>query len=234
MCKSLQSPVSINFNSNYFSNADKMFYGCEKLTTIPQIDMSGITSTNYMFGYCTGLENIDEFSLSNANNLNQTFYGCSNLKTIRFVNTSKFTSANGTFYNCTNLTTVEGLDMSNCSTTNIFQACTNLTNLTLKNIKKTLTIGSGTTYGHLLTVDSLVNTIKELWAYTSGTYKLTVGTANTEKLANVYVKLITATDEMIAADPNIESKMPCEVCESTDEGAMLITDYATSKGWTIS
>jgi hypothetical protein len=35
-----------------------------------------------------------------------------------------------------------------------------------------------------------------------------MGSANTAKLTDVYVKLITPTEEQIAADPNINSKMP--------------------------
>ena len=57
---------------------------------------------------------------------------------------------------------------------------------------------------------------------------LTVGTANLEKLSTVYVKL-TSEEEENSSYP----KLPCTVCESTDEGAMLISDYMALKQWTL-
>jgi len=138
---------------------------------------------------------------------------------------------------CRSLETIQGvIDLQSATSTyGMVSDCSKLTTITLKNIKKEIQIGSGTSYGHLLTIDSLVNTIKELWDYSGGetTYKLSMGTANTAKLVDVYVKLITPTAEQIEADPYIENKKPCEVCESTDEGAMLISAYAYLKNWQI-
>ena len=37
---------------------------------------------------------------------------------------------------------------------------------------------------------------------------------------------------MIKEDAN-NPKLPCEVCESNDEGAMTVVDYMTSKNWTL-
>jgi hypothetical protein len=107
--------------------------------------------------------------------------------------------------------------------------------LEVKNIKSTFQIGSGTSWGHLLTLDSLLNAIKELWIKTgTSTSKLMMGTANIEKLADVYVKLIDITDEMRAEDEYIDNKAPFVQCESTDEGAMLITEYVTTvKNWQL-
>lgn len=152
------------------------------------------------------------------------------------LDTSKVADMRNMFYGCVNIITIPLLDMINVtSMSGMFTNCRALTNLTLKNIKRNLIIGSGTNWGHLLTVDSLVNTIKELWDYSSvsSNYTLSMGSANLTKIANIYVKLITPTQEQIETDPYINNKKPCEVCESTDEGAMTITAYANLKHWTL-
>lgn len=107
-----------------------------------------------------------------------------------------------------------------------------MVNCYLRNIKTNLQVGSGTSYGHLLTLDSLTHLIYEL-RDTGSLKTLTVGSANLEKLANVYVKTVDITDEMRAEDDLIDEKLPFVVCESTDEGAMLIIDYAVFKNWDI-
>ena len=75
--------------------------------------------------------------------------------------------------------------------------------------------------------------IKEL-VNTGSSKTFTIGTENTAKLSNTYEKLINITDEMRAEDDLIDSKMPFEVCESTDEGALaILTDYVALKNWSI-
>jgi hypothetical protein len=56
---------------------------------------------------------------------------------------------------------------------------------------------------------------------------------NIDKLASVYVRLIEVTDEMRSEDDLVDEKKPFEVCNSTDEGAMLITDYVLTKNWAL-
>ena len=65
-------------------------------------------------------------------------------------------------------------------------------------------------------------------------YKLYVkrqqlGTANLNKIASTYVKFVDSTQTEIAVD----TKGDVVVCESTDEGAMLLQDYALLKNWTL-
>ena len=107
----------------------------------------------------------------------------------------------------------------------MFTNCFKLTNLTLLNIKVDLQIGSGTSYGHLLTLDSLINTVMELWNYSDGSKspKLTMGSANLEKIANTYVLVTDETTD----------KMTAEVCDSTTEGAITLKAFAELKGWTL-
>lgn len=140
------------------------------------------------------------------------------------------TGGNEAFTDDKALVTISTIDLRDPTLTayNMFTRCTNLTNLDIININsKSLQIGSGTAWGHLLTVDSLVNCCKECIKGDSSR-TLTIGSANIEKLASVYVKL---TDE--AEEDETLPKLPMIQCESTDEGAMLISDYMTLKNWLL-
>ena len=215
------------------TNFNMMFSYCSKLTTIPLLNTSNVTNMSYMFQQCKALLTIPEIDTSSVTNMNGTFYTCSALTSIPQMDTSKVTNTSGMFHTCKALTSIPPMDIRNVTNTgNMFTNCTNLTNINLKNIKIALTIGSGTTWGYLLTVDSLVGTIYEL-RDTGSSKTLSMGTTNLAKLASVYVKTIDITDEMRAEDDLVGEKLPFVVCESTDEGAMLITDYVLLKNWKL-
>ena len=224
------------FDISNCTNAEHLFNYCTKLEQVPLLDTSKITSFFYMFGNCTNLKTIPQLDTSNGQRFPNMFDSCENLLEVPALETKNGTYMQQMFRSCTNLKTVNGIDLLNATNvTNIFSWCVNLTNINVKNIKIALQIGSSNSFGHKLTLDSLLNTIKELWNMSSSSSKtLTVGSANLSKLASVYVKLVDITDEMRAEDEYIDNKLPFEVCESTDEGAMLITDYAsTLKNWEI-
>lgn len=163
-------------------------------------------------------------------NLNFTsfFRGCTRLlRTSNILLNLKPTSINTCFYGDCSLVSVE-LDLLNCTnTSSAFYECCMLTNLKLLNIKTNIQIGSGTSWGHLLTLESLLHTCQEC-IDTGSSLTLTIGSANTDKLTDIYVKLTGEAEE----DETLP-KLPMVQCESTDEGAMTIQDYLALKNWRI-
>lgn len=229
--------TSLNLDLSNCTSATQM---CQN-TPIKTLTLSNTGLIKDFSSFCYRADDLGEISpldLSSCTNFGSAFYmdtfGSHPLKEVHISNSGKVTNFSASFRNCSNLETIETIDLYSHTSglSNMVQGCNNLTNLTVKNVRMSqLTINVSN-----LTVDSLVNTIKELWDYSTSTstYRLVMATTNLAKLENVYVKLITPTAEQIAQDQYIESKMPCEVCESTDEGAMLITEYAVMKGWTLS
>ena len=170
---------------------------------------------------------------SSVTNMTYMFNGCKNITTIPQIDTSAVTNMSGMFFYCTNLTTIPQLDTSAVTNmTDVVYNCVALTDCYLRNIKRSLQVGSGTKWGHLLTLESLLYMIGEL-VNVGVSRTFTVGSANLAKLADIYVKTIEITDDMRAADRLIDSKMPFEVCESTDDVAILISDYVLEKNWQL-
>ena len=227
------------FDTSNVTNMSYMFYSCSKLTSVPQFDTSKVKNMERMFHNCTKLTSVPLFDTSNVTNMSSVFIGCSSLTNVPLFDTSKVTDMKGAFYSCEVLTEIPALDMRNVTDfSEAFWSCDAVTDIRIRNIKANLTVGSGTltnstSYGQLLTVDSLVHLIYELRKQ-SYSRTLTVGTTNLAKLADVYVKAVEITDEMRAEDDLIDEKYPFVRCDSTDEGAMLITTYAsTIKNWAV-
>jgi surface protein len=232
-----------SFDTSSNVSLEYMFAECDNMLNVKGVfDISTTDITGNMFYNCRLLENINiQFICPNprpnvAIGMSSMFSNCMKLKEIDLTAFSKILAGNiyAMFNSCYELEKIEGiLDLYNCSQQgSAFYLTYALTGVTLKNIRKSLQIGSGTSYGHLWQLPYLVNAIKELWDLTGSTQQtLTIGSANLEKIANVYVKLVEVTDEMIAADEYAANKLPCIECESTDEGAMTLTAYAGLKNW---
>lgn len=224
-------------DTSQVTNMNSMFNTCSKLQSVPLLNTSKVTRMMYMFQNCSNLTTIPQLDTSNVTTMNSMFMSCKSLETIPPLDTSNVTNMGYMFQYCEKLMTISQLNLIKVSSniSDFLYGCSSLTNLTLLNIKINITIGEGTSWGHLLTLDSLINTIKEL-VNMGASRTLTMGSANLEKIANVYVRRTTEGDipTCLSDNSNIDlAKAPCEVCESTDEGAMLITAYANSKNWTL-
>lgn len=221
-CSSLtQAPVFDTSNGITF---EYMFNGCSALTQAPLLDTSRGTNFRGMFNGCAALTQVPSLDTSEGTNFTGMFKGCSRLTSAPAFNTSHGVTLDQMFSGCSELVTVEGVDLNMCleGAKNIFYNCSQLTNLCLFNIRSSIALASGTSWGHLLTVGSLVQAIKELCGVTTS-QTLTISAPNLEKIANLYCRVIDDTTE----------KIEMELCESTDEGAMTLREYAALKNWAI-
>ena len=226
------NPVTVNVGDNplrnyingYFDlctpskkkSAERLFASLNNLTEVTNEDFpfhltSGFTNFMYMFYYCGNLTKVPLFDTKDATGTRDMFNNCHKLKVIPAYDLRNVTGS-----------TIQSM----------FNRLLTVEEIWIRNIGASYTVGSGTTYGHLLTLESLLHLIKEL-RNMGASRILTVGSANLEKLANVYVRFVEITDEMRADDDLIDEKLPFEVCESTDEGACSIIEYVSYKNWEI-
>lgn len=231
----LDRNISIINNTGTIGVIDNVFYNNINQTNFPLFDCTNVTTSSGAFYNCLAMEEIPNYTFTKLTKANQMFLACKKLKSVPNIFSNTITNASQMFQTCESLESCE-IDLLSCtSNSQMFYNCYELTNLKLHNIKINTTIGTNTSYGTKITLDSLIFCIKELWSYkdTTTTRTLTMSTNSKDLITNTYVKLITPTQEQIEADPYIESKLPCQVCDSADEGAMTITAYANLKNWTI-
>ena len=72
--------VKLDFSKT--SRADQMFYWANKITAVPEIDVSNVENCYAMFSTATSLVTIEKFKVSAKTNLNNAFYGCLSLENI--------------------------------------------------------------------------------------------------------------------------------------------------------
>lgn len=186
----------------------------------------------HMFLYSKVTE-IPPFDISKATELDSTFMVCSKLKVLPMLDTAHIVNFNSVINQSAGINVIPSWDVRSGTNFNgAFSSNYNMKEIWWRNIKANLQVGSGNSWGSQLTLESLIHLIKEL-RDTGTLLTFTVGSANLNKLANIYVRTIEITDEMREQDDLIDEKLPFELCESTDEGATLITQYVFAKNWQL-
>lgn len=237
-CRSITDLDLSSFDTRNVTTMQQMFGTCESLTNVnlSSFNTSQVTDMSFLFYSCKKITSLDlsSFDTSNTKTMYQMFCYSNKLENLNLSNwnTSNVTNMQYMFNNGYELKTILGtLDLLSATNINyMFSSCSKLENVTLKNIKISLSFSESSK----LSNETLINTIQELWDLTGSTSQtLKLSSTSKTNIANIYVKLIEATDEMRAEDPYIDNKKPCVVCESTDEGAMTLTEYTIGKGWSI-
>lgn len=221
--------------SDKLTNISSIFANSNIPSDLIITNTENVKNVSNMFRNSRNIYIIPNFNFKNVIDASSFIYQNISVKKLPNIFGNRVTNFSYSCYAATALKECE-LDLLSCTNnTAMLHNCKELTNLKLHNIKINTTIGTGTSWGTKLTKESLIFCIKELWSYKDTTTKrtLTMSTPSKTLIADIYVKLITPTQEQIEADPYINNKLPCEVCESTDEGAMTITAYANLKNWTI-
>ena len=224
----------VKLSPNFKCTSANLAFKNTGLRTVEGFNASETTGLNSTFSYCQNLTGEMILDIPKCTDLTNSFQYCTHITSIKLTNSHNVTKWSSAFSQCVALVTLEA-DLYSASSIGTFMSGTSrMENLTLKNIRKAITIGSGTSYGRYLTDASLVNTAQELWDLTGSTRQtLTASTQSKNRFNAIYVKLVDITDEMRLADPYIDNKKPCEVCESTDDGAMTLREYIVSKNWSI-
>ena len=197
---------------------------------------SNATTIQSMFNGCAAIVSPPLFDTSKVTTAQALYYVCRRLKYPPLINLRGVASVSEMYYQCGVLEVIPAHDCRNV--TNYYNWCVAdgaLREIWIKNIKANIQVSDGRTWGHLLTVESLIHLIREL-RDTGSAKTLTMGATNLAKITGdnaVYVKVVEVTDEMREQDDLIDEKLPFELCESTDEGAILITEYTQLKNWQL-
>ena len=141
-CEALTTLDVSKWNTSKVTSMFATFANCVHLKTIDvsKWDTSNVTDMTGMFNACNGTTNIDvsRWNTSKVTSMRWMFKTCVYLTSMDISNwdTSNVTNMEGMFDSCRDLRTITGvIDMKSCTSyARMFDACTNLTNVKIKNL----------------------------------------------------------------------------------------------------
>lgn len=141
-CEALTTLDVSKWNTSKVTSMYATFANCVRLKTIDvsKWDTSNVTDMTGMFNACNGTTSIDvsKWNTSKVTSMRWMFKTCVYLTSMDITNwdTSNVTNMEGMFDSCRDLRTITGvIDMKRCTSyARMFDACTNLTNVKIKNL----------------------------------------------------------------------------------------------------
>lgn len=241
---------------------ESTFENCIYITDFPFSKTGKAHKWNGTFNNCIAATSFPLYDTSSATYFSGVWQMCTKLTMLGDYDLRKVTQATYTCFNCSSLVYIGKWDLRSCTSfQQIVGSCSKLEEVWFKNIKASLQVGSGTSWGHLLKQECLIHLIYQL-RDTGSAKTLTIGSANLAKITNVYVRPFTA-DEIEDAKTNgftlyewedeegniqkveieadadeadrqlTDEKKPFVVCTEDTEGAIPIIEYALQKNWQI-
>jgi hypothetical protein len=176
---------------------------------------------NYNFDTLSPLISGDD--TINIKDFESMYVYCKYITEFPELNTSNGEDFKWMYYGCLRATSFPALNVSKGTEFNdMYSNCQQATSILMYGMKYNFEISSC----KLLEAEALVTILSNCQVVT-GTQTLTMGSTLLAKLEGVYVK-----ETGVEQYEGITCR-PCVICESTDTGAMLVTDYFTGKGWTL-
>ena len=129
--ENLIKTVNVNVQPKVNVAESGIKFGYSSFKEIPDYyDFKGLTDASYLFYYCDKLTTIPLIDTSNVSSMEKMFYSCGNLTIISQLDTSNVVNMASVFQSCRSLTTIPELDTSNVSDVNrMFATCDNLKSL---------------------------------------------------------------------------------------------------------
>ena len=210
------------------TSMSSMFHSCYSLQSIPQLDTSQVTNMSYMFEYCYSLQSIPQLDTSQVTNMSYMFYDCYSLQNPKVYNAGSSTQSSITLSNFSGsrmMTKQALVDLFNSLAINPSLTRTLQLGSTLQGYLSNCYVkDSSTLYDAILpTRDTTIDTSKTYYTYNAKTGLYIQFTGSTFETGTFYYELKTASWNRY------------DICESTDEGAMLALDFVRNiKKWTVS
>ena len=166
-----------------------MFNSCYSLTTIPELNTSKVTNTKDAFNSCYSLTTIPQLDTSKVTNMYSMFSSCYSLKTIPQLDTSKVTNMQYMFNNCYSLTTIPQLNTSKVTDMQfMFYTCRSLKTIPQLNTSNVTNMNGMFSSCYSLTAIPELNTsnVTSMQNMFSSCYSLTtIPELNTSKVTSI-------------------------------------------------
>ncbi len=184
-CKRNRDTIPL-FNTSNGTDFTYMFWSCWSITTIPRFNTSNGTNFSHMFHDCGALTSIPELDFSKGTSFQRTFNLCVKLTTVPPFNTKNGQYFDYMFFGCNILPTIPLLCVDNAkSFAGTFQNCNKLVNLKLDGTIKIngFDVSTSPLLSHV-SLMGIINALADKTSDTSTTWKVTLGSANLEKLTD--------------------------------------------------